>query len=89
MQLKLSTHSICIALILTFGNLTYVCGFLNIRNFELAELSHNLFTFNRRLLFVNSLLNILFLLRLLTLTNNVVSSAYTLHSNNLLEKNAV
>ena len=55
-------------------------------NCDLAELSDNLFTFNQVLISANSLFNLLFLLRLLKLANNVVSSAYTMNRNNLLEK---
>ena len=85
-KLKLSTHSICIPLILTIGNLICFCGFLNIINFDLAELSDNLFTFSQVLISANYLCNILFLLRLLKLANNVVSSACKKKLNNLLEK---
>ena len=38
------------------------------------------------LFLLNSLFNILFLFRLLKLANKVVSSAYTIHLNNVLEK---
>ena len=38
------------------------------------------------LLILNSLFNVLFLLRLLKLANSVVSSAYIMNLNNLLEK---
>ena len=41
-------------------------------NFALAESSDNLFTFNQVLISANSLINLLFLLRLLKLANNVV-----------------
>ena len=85
-KLRLSTHSICIPFILTIGNLICSCGFLNIMNFDLAEFSDNLFTVNQVLISANSLFNLLFLLRLLQLANSVVSSAYTMNSNNLLEK---
>ena len=46
-KLKLSMHSICISLIFTVGNSTCLCGFLNIINFDLAEISNNLFIFNQ------------------------------------------
>ena len=46
-KLKLSTHSICIPLILTIGNLICSCGILNIMNFDLAELSDICFTLNQ------------------------------------------
>ena len=55
-------------------------------NFALVELSDNLFTFNQVLISAYSLFNLLFLLRLLKLANIVVSSAYTMNLNNLLEK---
>ena len=80
-KLKLSTHSI-----LTIGNLICFCDFLNIMNFDFAQLSDNLFTFNQVLISAYSLFNLLFLLRLLKLANNVVSSAYTMNLNNLHEK---
>ena len=51
-------------------------------NFDLAEFSDNLFTFNQVLISANSLFNLLFLLRLLKLANSVVSSAYTMNLNN-------
>ena len=85
-KLKLSTHSIRIPLILTIGNSISFCGFLNIMNFDLAEYSANLLTFNQVLISANSLFNLLFLLRLLKLANSVVSSAYTMNLNNLLKK---
>ena len=71
---------------MTIGNLIFFCGSLNSMNFDLAEFSDNLFTFNQVLITVNSLFNLLFLLRLLKLANSVVSSAYTMNLNNLLEK---
>ena len=82
----ISTNSICIPFILTIGNLICFCGFLYIMNFDLTEFSDNLLTFNQVLIFANSLFNLLFLLRSLKLANNVVSSAYTMNLNNLLEK---
>ena len=85
-KLKLSTHSICIQLILTIGNLICFYSFLNILNFDLAELSDYFFTFNQVLNSANSSFNLLFLLRFLKLANNVVSSAYTMNLDNLLEK---
>ena len=71
---------------MTSGNLICFCGFLNIMNFDLAEFSDNLFTFNQVLISTNSLFNLLFLLRLLKLANSVVLSAYTTNLNYLLEK---
>ena len=85
-KLKLLTHSICIPLILTIGNLICFCGFLNIMNFDLSEFSDNLYTFNQVLISANFLLNLLFLLRFLKLANNVVSFAYTMKLYNLLQK---
>ena len=85
-KLKLSTHSIRISFILTIDHLICFCGFLNIMNFDLAEFSENLFTFNQVIISAYSLFNLLFLLRLLKLANSVVSSAYTMNLNNLLEK---
>ena len=85
-KLKLSTHSNCIPLFLTNGNLICFCGFLNKMNFDLAELSDNLFTFNQVLTPANYLFNLLLLLRLLKLANNVVSSAHTMNFKKLLEK---
>ena len=41
-KFKLSTHSICIPLILAIGDY-FFCGFLIIMNFDLAELNDNLF----------------------------------------------
>ena len=55
-------------------------------NFDLAEFGDNLFTFDQVLISTDSLFNLLFLLRLLKLANSVVSSAYTMNLNNLLEK---
>ena len=81
-KLKLSTN-ILFPLILTIGNLICFCGFLNIMNFNLAELSDNLFTFNEVLISANnSLFSLLFLLRLLKFANSVVPSAYTMNLNN-------
>ena len=88
-KLKLFTHSICIPLIFTICNLSGFCGFLNIMNFDLAEFSDNLFTFNQVIISANSLFNLLLLLTFPKLANNVVSSAYTMNLNNLLEKNIV
>ena len=79
-KLKLSTHSICILINLTIGNF-FFCGFMNNMNFDLAEFSDNLFTFNKVFISANSLFNLLFLLRLLKLANSVVSSAYTMNLN--------
>ena len=54
-KLKLSTHVISILLILTIGKVICFCGFLNIINFDLAELGNNLLTFNQGLISVNFL----------------------------------
>ena len=59
-KLKLSTQSICIPFIMTIGNFICFCGFLNIMNFDLADFSDNLFTFNQVLISANSLFNLLF-----------------------------
>ena len=80
-NLKLTTHSICIPLILIIGNLICFCGFLNIIYFDLSEVSDNLFTLNQVLISANSFFNLLFLLRLLKLANSVVPSAYTMNLN--------
>ena len=78
-SLFMITPKICIPFILTIGSLTCFCGFLNIMNFDLAELRDNLLIFNQVLISVNSLFNLLLLLRLLILANNVVSSACTMN----------
>ena len=58
-------------------------------NFNFAELGDNVFTFNQVHISANSLFNILFVLRLLELVNNVVSSAYTMNLNNLFQNNYI
>ena len=45
-KIKVSIQSICITIISTVDNLACFCGFLNIMNFDLAELSDPLFTFS-------------------------------------------
>ena len=45
-KIKVSIQSICITIILTIDNLACFCGFLNIMNCDLAEISDPLFTFS-------------------------------------------
>ena len=72
-KVKLSTHSICIPLILTIGNLICFCGFLNIMNFDLAELSENLLTFNQVFISANALF----------MSTACWNSSYILHATNI------